>query len=83
MRDASDTENCNSIHAESMEYSTVKTCDKLHCCLSCTTQLVDQLVNPEDDSSHFMRILVESLAILNKLPEAAEVCVTLDLTFIS
>jgi hypothetical protein len=37
-------------------------------------QLVEDLnVDPEEDSDHFMTLLIESLALLGKIPEAIEV----------
>ena len=43
-------------------------------------QVVEELkegVNPEEDSSHFMAILVESLSILGKVQDALNVSVLL------
>ena len=47
----------------------------LYLSLLCILQLIseDLHINPESDSAHFMTILIQCLALLEKVPEATEV----------
>ena len=41
------------------------------------------IADPEEDSKQFISILIKCLALLNKIPEAVDVCIRLIFDFIT